>query len=532
MMHARSIAVHDGSLASGVVNHALDRQRLDQCAARNYYDILRFYRSTPTVSLGLHQALAREVRLDYCSAHNIEIARRCSSGGALYLDSQQLGFSLVLRRPKPWRDTDLARCLARFAAAVARGIRLLGVQATVARPNDIEVNGRRLATVFAAQRGQALLMHGTIFIAADVRTMLEALRLPTGSIAPGGIAAAHGRVTTLDDCLHGNVDACDLQAALVQAFGDELHLRFRAAIPPIEHVTVEAAVLDAEHASSRSIAWTNDSREVEALTRTVGGTLRARAVFARDGDVFERVEFAADAHLEPPNLLVGLQDVLRGLPTALLSGCVRHYMRGRAAQTIDWNADDLLTLLQQLVEKQALRARRQFSTAQVNALMPFAASTHLTTPAILERVAAMLLPYCAKPTWCEWRQRDGCTECGKCEVGDAYRLARERGIQVITITNYEHLVATLKKLKAANIQAYIGACCSHFFVKRHRAFAAAGMPAVLIDVGGAGCFELDQGAQGDAGALRVQARLDRALLGKIMELVPGPSHDALADAKR
>lgn len=532
MRHARSIAIHDSGLASGMFNHALDRQRLEQRAARHYYDVLRFYRSTPTVSLGLHQALAREVRVDYCADHNIEIARRCSSGGALYLDSDQLAYSLILRRPKAWRDTDLARCLARFAAAVARGLRLLGVNATVKRPNDIEVHGRKLASVFAALRGQALLLHGTVFIAADVRTMIEALRLPTEKLSPDGLAAARDRVATLDECLQRRIEACELQAALVKAFGDELHLRFRAAHLPVEHGTLDLAGLDAEHAASRSIVWGNDAAQVEGLTRALGGTLRARAAFVPAGDAFERVELAADAHFEPPNLLEELQDVLHGLPTTLLNSCVRNFMRGRTAQMIDWGTDDVLSLLQQLVEKQSLRARRQFSTAQVNALMPYAAGTWLTTPAILERAAAMLVPYCAKPTWCKWRHLDGCTECGKCEVGDAYRLARERGMEVVTITHYEHLVATLAKLKTANVQAFIGMCCSQFFVKRHRAFAQAGMPAVLMDIGGANCYELKQEAQAYAGAFKAQSQIDGALLGKVMELVPPRSRAAAGERGR
>ena len=532
MRHTRSIAVYDSGLASGVFNHALDRQRLEQCAARNYYDTLRFHRSTPTVSLGLHQALAREVRLEYCAAHNIEIARRCSSGGALYLDADQLGYSLILRRPKTWRDTDLTRCLARFAGAVARGLRLLGINAAVKRPNDIETCGRKLGSVFATLRGQALLLHGTVFMAADVRTMLEALRLPTEKLSPDGLAAARDRVITLDECLQGRVESCELQAALVKAFGDELHLRFRPTHAPVDHAMLDLAGLDAEHAASRSIVWDHDSVQIEGLMRTPGGTLRARAAFAPAGDAFERVELAADAHFEPPGLLAELQDVLRGLPTALLTSCVRHFMRGHAPQTVDWNTDDLLHLLQQLVEKQGLLTRSEFSTAQVNALMPYAAGTPLTTPAILERATAMLVPYCAKPTWCKWRHRDGCTECGKCEVGDAYRLARERGMEVITITTYERLVASLAKLKAANVQAFVGMCCGHFFVKRHRAFAQGGVPAVLMDIGGANCYELRQEAQAYAGTFRAQSQLDGALLGKVMELVPSRSRVTAAAGRK
>jgi hypothetical protein len=101
-------------------------------------------------------------------------------------------------------------------------------------------------------------------------------------------------------------------------------------------------------------------------------------------------------------------------------------------------------------------------------------------------------------------------------------------MDVITITNYEHLLATLTKLKAANVQAFVGMCCSHFFVKRHRAFAAAGVPAVLMDISGANCYELRQEAAAYAGKFRAQAQLDGVLLGKVMALVPPRGRTAAA----
>ena len=57
----------------------------------------------------------------------------------------------------------------------------------------------------------------------------------------------------------------------------------------------------------------------------------------------------------------------------------------------------------------------------------------------LKKVGALLLPYCAKPPECDYRNIDGCSKCGLCSVGDAYKMAEEKGLKPITITNYEHL---------------------------------------------------------------------------------------------
>ncbi len=135
----------------------------------------------------------------------------------------------------------------------------------------------------------------------------------------------------------------------------------------------------------------------------------------------------------------------------------------------------------------------------------------------------MLIPYCAKPVWCHWRESEECPECGLCEVGEAYRLARERNMQAITITKYEHLVSTLSTMKQQGAKAYVGMCCSNFFIKRHQAFRDAGIPAVLMDIGGANCYELKEESLAYAGQFQAQAELDAPLLQQVMKFVPGPA---------
>ena len=60
-------------------------------------NLLRFHRSTPSAWLGLHQWPERELRLLYCHCKGIDVVRRLTGGGALYVDPRQLGFSLILK---------------------------------------------------------------------------------------------------------------------------------------------------------------------------------------------------------------------------------------------------------------------------------------------------------------------------------------------------------------------------------------------------------------------------------------------------
>ena len=87
-------------------------------------------------------------------------------------------------------------------------------------------------------------------------------------------------------------------------------------------------------------------------------------------------------------------------------------------------------------------------------------------------IDALLLPYCAKDPSCDLRHEDYCVACGKCSVGDAWSLGNSRNLQMVCITNFEHLHEELVRLKARGCRAFVGCCCQQFFVKHAEDFAA------------------------------------------------------------
>lgn len=515
------VAVVDTGLASGVRNAAIDRAWLELRANGNGSDALRFYRSHPTASVGRHQALDRELRLDYCRERGIEVMRRASSGGALYLDPDQLGFSLIVQRPVAWRELALAQLLALGSAAVAAGLAQLGIAATFKPPNDVEVDGRKIASVFAACRNDAVLLHGSVLLDADIETTLKALRVPTEKLSIDGLAAARDRLTAVNACRIGPLPLFAVMSALTRGIAGHLELNLHAGDDAAPADALAPEQLAREQALAQAIRWDDGmDRNLEALVRTAGSTLRARAEFAPLGERLCGVEFVTDAHVEPAGFFPELQRALEGLPLAQIRDRIEHFAQHHPLDAAGCSVTDIEQLLLQLADKRWFAQQCGLGAVQANALMPFAGAAGLDSITLLDKASVMLVPYCAKPAWCQWRQRDGCTECGLCEVGAAYALARERNLQVTTITNYEHLVATLAAMKARQVEAYVGMCCSNFFIKRYRAFAEAGMPALLMDIGGANCYELQQEGEAYAGTFQAEARLDAELVAQVMKFVP------------
>lgn len=516
-----TLIVINGGTLDGPSNLACDRRMLALASEREFRHLLRFHRYTPTVSVGRHQALAHEARLGYCRARGIGIVRRPSGGGALYRDPNQVAFTLAAPRAGSWCAAPLGRVLLELARIVAHALRGLDIPACAAPPNDIEVAHRKIGSVYLSRHGDIVLVHGGVLLDADIKTMLEALKVPTEKLTVEGLATARTRLATIAELSRTPIPPDAVEAALASSFARALDVRATTRVIESLSDSASPAEREAQRIFADSIVWEAADDAIQSVLKSDGGrTLRARARFSPGGDTLRDIEFATDADLEPADFLFELADSLKGTPVASLEDAVAGAMRARAVTTCGFSGGDIASLLRQLAGKQWLGSRSGLTIRDVNALMLHDASGRYDIQTILGKATVMLVPYCAKPAWCKWRHRDGCTECGRCEVGDAYRFARERGARIVTIINYEHLVDTLREMKRSDVPAYVGMCCSNFFVKRHRAFAEAGIPSVLMDVTGANCYELNQENEAYAGTFRAQAKVDRRLLARIVAWMP------------
>ncbi|MBI5752270.1 MAG: lipoate--protein ligase family protein [Hydrogenophilales bacterium] len=513
------IKVFDSGIQSGARNMTIDRELLRRHAGGGWPDTLRFHRSRPTACVGYHQAIDRELRLDYCAGHGIETARRITGGGALYFDEHQQGISLIAGRTGRWGRLSCARLLQQFCEAMAAGLDELGLQAEYKFPNDLEIGGRKIASVFLAREGDSWLLQAVLLLDVDIRVMLEALRAPTEKLSADGLAGARERLISVRQCLGEVPPAQSIVSALSRGIASVMDIH--ADLSKLQsgpEISLDFAVA---HAFDRRVDWGGEA-DLEAIWKTPGGVLRARVEYDSKAGEIRRAALAGDVHLHPADVFTQLEQGLVGWTPCMVEGAVHRIVGAARAELLGFSAEDIARVLQLAVEKAAAKDRLQMKDDR---LMLHHAEDNLPTEMILAQAEAVLLPYCAKPVWCKWRQREDCPECGLCEVGEVYRLARERNMPAITITSYEHLTATLGAMQAKGTTAYVGMCCSNFFIKRHQAFQAAGMSAVLMDIAGANCYELKAESAAYAGCFEAQASLDMESVRQVMRFVPVRADD-------
>ncbi len=489
--------VRDRGLLPGPHHVALDRELASSAQAE-----LHFGRYRPTASVGAFERIEQAVRAGFCRIRGIGVVRRPTGGGALYLDPGQLCWTLSLPKAAG-AATTLAELNARHLRAVATALDGLGVAARIKAPNDIEVEGRKLASVFITTTEQAVLFQGTLLLAVEVETLLRVLRVPMEKLSAEGVQSARERFVTLCD-LGLAEDTDTISAGFTEALAAEFGFAPKSAPSP-EPPTPEPAPADLPLPENAHYAF----------LRTAGGVLHAWVRLDAAGETIEAAALSGSFHATPTDLLRRCEATLTGAPVAGWRDALAEAVAG--ADWLGLDAGAITAVIDAAIRRREAQQALGLERDEANTLMIHGGRD---AEAIAAEATVMLVPYCAKPPECSWRHRDGCPECGLCEVGEAYRLARERGMRVVSITRFEHLQETLESMQREGVPAYVGMCCQSFYVKRHYAFEQAGIPALLMDISGANCYELQQEDLAYAGRFEARAYLNAGVVEKVMRLVP------------
>ena len=217
----KQFRVIDTGIREGRKQIAFDQALIELRKAGRIPDTIRFLRFPPTALIGRHQALSREIKLDYCLSHNVGVVRRITGGGAIYFDEGQLGWELVFDRSTLGIASlgELARAI---CEAAATGLARLGVPAKYRPRNDIEVDGRKISGTGGFFDEDTLFYQGTVLVDLNPADMVAALNVAKAKLEKRALDSAAQRVVTLKELLGQAPEMGALQDALLAGFAERL----------------------------------------------------------------------------------------------------------------------------------------------------------------------------------------------------------------------------------------------------------------------------------------------------------------------
>jgi lipoate---protein ligase len=333
--------VIDTGVREGRLQIAFDAALVELHKQGSVPDTVRFLRFEPSALVGRHQAVAHELKLDFCKRHHIGIVRRMTGGGAIYLDPGQVGWEIVLSRQRLPMPTlgDYTRAI---CEAVAQGLSTtFGIDARFRPRNDIEVGGQKLCGTGGFFDGDTLIYQGTVLVDADPARVMGCLNVPEAKLRKRDLDSAEQRVTTLKSLLGTPPDVHMVHKAVLAGLADKLDLAFAVEEPSEQEWNLASRFNTEEIGTDDFVYAIDDPGGADVFSSSCtgpGGTVSAYLRVEGPAQLrrIREVLFTGDFFVTPPRLVYDLEAALRGVDLEQATAALKSFFAG--------NKPDLLTI--------------------------------------------------------------------------------------------------------------------------------------------------------------------------------------------
>ena len=189
--------VHAGPQAPAL-HMALDDVMLDDVATGLRPPTLRVWEwAGPAVVMGRFQSLRNEVDAEAAARHGIEVVRRISGGGAMFIEpGNTITYSIVAPLSLV-EGLSFEQAYAFMDEWVIEALAGLGIEAWYQPLNDIASKAGKIAGAAQTRRRGAVLHHVTMAYDIDAAKMLDVLRVGREKLSDKGTTSAAKRVDPL-----------------------------------------------------------------------------------------------------------------------------------------------------------------------------------------------------------------------------------------------------------------------------------------------------------------------------------------------
>jgi lipoate-protein ligase A len=183
---------------SPTLHMALDDVLTHEVGAGRRAPTLRIWEwASPAVVIGRFQSLRNEVDAEAAQRHGIEVVRRVSGGGAMFIEPGNTITYSIYAPQTLIKGLSFQEAYAFLDEWVLEALGELGIKAWYQPLNDITSEGGKIAGAAQVHRGGAVLHHVTMAYDIDAAKMLEVLRIGREKLSDKGTQSAAKRVDPL-----------------------------------------------------------------------------------------------------------------------------------------------------------------------------------------------------------------------------------------------------------------------------------------------------------------------------------------------
>ena len=173
-------------------------------------DVFLLWQNEPTVVVGRHQNVNKEVNLQFLQEKAIHLVRRNSGGGAVYHDLGNLNYTFITT------DQNAKVSFERFTNPVIQALKAGGVQAELSGRNDILVAGCKISGNAQYLQGNRIMHHGTLLFASNLDEVETMLTPDPDKLKARGVDSVRSRITNISEHLPEIISLAEFKRSLLQ----------------------------------------------------------------------------------------------------------------------------------------------------------------------------------------------------------------------------------------------------------------------------------------------------------------------------
>jgi len=207
-------------------NMALEKVLLESNAGGIVPNTLHLLEFLPCVLLGYSQSVKDVVDEDFCQQNGIEINRRISGGGCIYMDSGTLGWEVIAKKNTPKIPQNLEGMYRELCGGVVLALSKFGINATYRVLNDVEIDGRKISGTGGTEFDDSFIFHGTVLVDFNADIMTKALKTPIKKLEGKKGLDFKTRTVCMRELLGQAPPMAEVKTQLTRAFGEILDIEF------------------------------------------------------------------------------------------------------------------------------------------------------------------------------------------------------------------------------------------------------------------------------------------------------------------
>ncbi|GAA3731941.1 lipoate--protein ligase [Salinicoccus jeotgali] len=178
--------VYDPSVSMALQVYVKDHLFLDD-------DVLFPYMMDPVVQIGKFQNAYEEVNQPYMDEHNIQMLRRDTGGGAVYLDDRNMSFCFLFNG-----DNNIYNNYGKLYEPAIKALEKLGVENLAQRGrNDLTIDGKKISGAAMTLENGRIYAGYSLLLDPNYEAMVAALNPNQKKIQSHGIKSVRSRVDAI-----------------------------------------------------------------------------------------------------------------------------------------------------------------------------------------------------------------------------------------------------------------------------------------------------------------------------------------------